>query len=85
MCLLAILANIQLSTVGVLLNAQGSKLSHSARKDILQLPHVAVVNPQINSILSTYLETFDVIHSSPPIETHDDEKAFLRIVQDQLA
>ncbi len=38
-------------------------------KDILQLPHVAVVNPQINSILSTYLETFEVIHSCPPIET----------------
>lgn len=53
-------------------------------EDILQLPHVAVVNPQISSILYTYLETFEVIHSSPPIETHDDEKAFLRIVQDQL-
>lgn len=38
-------------------------------QDILQLPHVAVVNPQINSILSTYLETFEVIHSCPPIET----------------
>ena len=83
--LLATLANIQLCTFGVLLNVQRSKLSHSAQKDILQLPHVAVVNPQINSILSTYLETFEVIHSSPPIETHDDEKAFLRIVQDQLA
>lgn len=40
-------------------------------QDILQLPHVAVVNPQINSILSTYLETFEVIHSSPPIETQE--------------
>ena len=53
-------------------------------QDILQLPHVAVVNPQINSILSTYLETFEVIHSSPAIETQEDEKSFLRIIQDQL-
>lgn len=40
-------------------------------QDILQLPHVAVINPQMNSILNTYLETFEVIHSSPPIRTED--------------
>lgn len=48
--------------------------SWSSCQDILQLPHVAVVNPQINSILSTYLETFEVIHSSPPIETQEGKR-----------
>ena len=37
------------------------------------------------NILSTYLETFDVIQGCPPIETQEDERAFLRIVQEQLA
>ncbi|CAJ1383354.1 unnamed protein product [Effrenium voratum] len=53
-------------------------------EDILQLPHVAVINPQMNSILNTYLETFEVIHSSPPIRTEDDERVFLQAIATQL-
>ncbi|CAE8588241.1 unnamed protein product, partial [Polarella glacialis] len=54
-------------------------------EDILQLPHVVVINPQINSILSTYIETFERVSAFPEVRTPDDEADFLELIKDQLA
>jgi len=53
-------------------------------EDILQLPHVVVINPHINQILTTYLETFDAMHGFPEIRTEADEECFLNLVQGEL-
>eukprot|EP00933_Yihiella_yeosuensis_P015069 TRINITY_DN13266_c0_g4_i1.p1 TRINITY_DN13266_c0_g4~~TRINITY_DN13266_c0_g4_i1.p1 ORF type:complete len:401 (+),score=37.78 TRINITY_DN13266_c0_g4_i1:112-1314(+) len=53
-------------------------------EDILQLPHCVVINPHINSILGTYLETFDAITSFPEIRAEEDETMFLHLIKDLL-
>eukprot|EP00931_Biecheleriopsis_adriatica_P064326 TRINITY_DN39125_c0_g1_i1.p1 TRINITY_DN39125_c0_g1~~TRINITY_DN39125_c0_g1_i1.p1 ORF type:complete len:397 (-),score=86.32 TRINITY_DN39125_c0_g1_i1:176-1366(-) len=54
-------------------------------EDIMQLPHVVVIEPHINSILNTYLETVESIHTFKEIRSQDDEAAFLELIRDQLA
>lgn len=54
-------------------------------EEILQLPHVVVANPQMHDVLSAYLDTFEAVSEFPEICTEDDEVAFLKVVQNQLA
>lgn len=53
-------------------------------EDIVKLPHVVVSDPQINSVLATYVDTFEALHSMDDIETDEDEGRFLRVIQEQL-
>merc|ERR1719468_1330150 len=53
-------------------------------EDILQLPHVVVSNPNISSILETYVNTFESVSSFPDIKDSDGEQAFLRLIKREL-
>jgi len=53
-------------------------------EDILQLPHVVVSNPNISSILETYVNTFESVSSFPDIKDSDSEQAFLRLIKREL-
>jgi [3-methyl-2-oxobutanoate dehydrogenase (acetyl-transferring)] kinase len=50
----------------------------------LKLPHVVVSNPKINEVLSTYVETFEVLHRFPKIENAQDENLFFEVMKHQL-
>jgi len=53
-------------------------------EEFLQLPHVVICNPHINSTLNRYLETYEVITDFPDILTSQDEMAFAKLVNEQL-
>lgn len=53
-------------------------------EDIVQLPHIVVINPHINAILQTYLHSFDALTSFPEVRNENDEEDFLELIKDLL-
>lgn len=49
----------------------------------MQLPHVVVSDPSINSIMTTQVETFERLISFPEIQTPEDEDKFFQLVKEQ--
>merc|ERR1711935_245097 len=53
-------------------------------EDIMQLPHVVGSNPNISSVLGTYVNTFESISGFPDIRDSDSEEAFLHLTKREL-
>lgn len=53
-------------------------------EDYLQLPYVVVSNPQFNSVLQTYVDTYDAITAFREINTAEDVKEFQELITSHM-
>mmetsp|Transcript_174944 Transcript_174944/g.560996 ORF Transcript_174944/g.560996 Transcript_174944/m.560996 type:complete len:396 (+) Transcript_174944:145-1332(+) len=54
-------------------------------EDFVQLPHVIVSNSHINSVLQTYLDTFDAVSAFPEIHTAEHVEDFRTLINSHMA
>lgn len=75
--------------VSCLKSAQWLKMQLPVRfarriEDLMQLPHVVIINPKINQVFNSYLETFEAVSGFQEIRTPEDEASFLVLIEEQL-
>jgi len=54
-------------------------------RDFQSLPYIVGENPHINRIYTSFWESFNRMIRFPPIETLEDEKAFTKLLMQQIA
>lgn len=52
--------------------------------DFFQLPHIAVMNPCFNEVMTIYLDTFQAVLKFPSIRTAEDEALFCELVTERF-
>jgi len=53
-------------------------------EDFIQLPHVVVSNPQVNTVLHHYLDTFDAVSSFPPVTEQEHVERFRELISHHM-